>query len=272
MGEPTLGYSPVQLKITNQHRVLPIGRLKGVTVDLDGVRTKEDFEVIEIVDDMTPYPTLLGLDWEFDNHAIINLKTRKMTFESEEYRVITPLDPLEGERFVEPTCLDLEEIIQLYRTTAHNEDYVNPIADGILILRSITSCATDSDIGLEKWQQRLHEVSTRRCARIKHAVRWVGMEIREPPSFHGVNYLEVLLAQYKEEVLGNQRLLSLDIALKATSARWWGTDKETIMDWYQCKRLLRIRFGAEHKKISNISMMDRGNQHNTWRSAERCGK
>jgi hypothetical protein len=62
MGEPTLGYSPVQLKLENQHKVLPIGRLKRVTVDLDGVHTKADFEVIKIVDDTTPYPTLLGLD------------------------------------------------------------------------------------------------------------------------------------------------------------------------------------------------------------------
>jgi hypothetical protein len=46
MGETTLGYSPIQLKLANQHRVLPIGRLKGVTVDLDRVRTKVDFEVI----------------------------------------------------------------------------------------------------------------------------------------------------------------------------------------------------------------------------------
>ena len=75
MGDPTLGYSPAHLKLANQHRVLPIGRLKGVTVDLDGVRTKENFEVIEIVDDTTPYRTFLGLDWAFDNHAIINLKT-----------------------------------------------------------------------------------------------------------------------------------------------------------------------------------------------------
>jgi hypothetical protein len=37
MGEPTLGYSPIQLKLANQHRVLPIGRLKGVIVDLYGV-------------------------------------------------------------------------------------------------------------------------------------------------------------------------------------------------------------------------------------------
>jgi hypothetical protein len=39
MGETTLGYSNVQLKLENQHKFLPIGRLKGVRVDLDGVHT-----------------------------------------------------------------------------------------------------------------------------------------------------------------------------------------------------------------------------------------
>jgi hypothetical protein len=79
----------------------------------------------------------------------------------------------------------------LYITTAFDEDYVNPTADGILIWWSINSCVTDSDTGLENWKQRLHEVSIRRCARIDHTVRWVGMKIREPPSFHRVNDLEV---------------------------------------------------------------------------------
>jgi hypothetical protein len=46
MGYPTLGYSMVQLKLSNQHKFIPIGRIKGVTVDLDGVCTKVDFEVI----------------------------------------------------------------------------------------------------------------------------------------------------------------------------------------------------------------------------------
>jgi hypothetical protein len=67
MGEPTLGYSIVRLKLANQHRVLLIGRLEGVTVDLDGVRTKVDFKVIEKVDGTTRYPTILGLDWAFEN-------------------------------------------------------------------------------------------------------------------------------------------------------------------------------------------------------------
>jgi hypothetical protein len=184
MGEPTLGYSTIQLKLAKQHRVLPIGRMKGVTVDMDGVCTKEDFEVIKIVDGTTPYPTLLGLDWVFDNQTIINLKTKKMTFEFEEYRVMASLDPSEGERFIELTCLDIEEIDQLYKTTAGDEDYINPTANRVLSWWSFTSCTTDSNTGLENWQQRLHEVSTRRCTRIDRAVRWVGIEIIEPPSFH----------------------------------------------------------------------------------------
>jgi hypothetical protein len=132
MGDPKLGYSLVQLKLANQHRFLPIGRLKGVTVDLDGVCTKSKFEVIENVDGTTPYPALLGLDWEFYNHDIINLKIRNMIFESGEYRFVSPLDPSKGERFVEPTCLDLEEINQLYITTTCTEYYVNPNKDGVI--------------------------------------------------------------------------------------------------------------------------------------------
>jgi hypothetical protein len=62
IGEPTLGYSPIQLKLANQHRVIPIGRLKCTPMDLDGVFTMEYFEVIDIVDNTTPYRTLFRLD------------------------------------------------------------------------------------------------------------------------------------------------------------------------------------------------------------------
>jgi hypothetical protein len=73
-----------QLKLAKQHRVLPISRPKGVTVYLDGVCTKANFEFIEIVDGTTPYPSFIGMDWEFYNLSIINLKTRNLTFESGE--------------------------------------------------------------------------------------------------------------------------------------------------------------------------------------------
>jgi hypothetical protein len=45
-----------------------------------------------------------------------------------------------------------------------------------------------------------------------------------------VNDLEELLTRYKDEVLENQRLLALEIALKETLERWWGVHKETIKD------------------------------------------
>jgi hypothetical protein len=60
------------------------------------------FEVIDIVYNTTPYPTLLVLDWSFYNKAIINLKTQKVIFESGEYRVIAPLYILQGGIYVEP--------------------------------------------------------------------------------------------------------------------------------------------------------------------------
>jgi hypothetical protein len=65
-------------------------------VDLYGVCNMKEFEVIDIVDNTTPYPALLGLDRGFDNQAIFNLKTRKIIFESREYRVIAPLYPSEA--------------------------------------------------------------------------------------------------------------------------------------------------------------------------------
>jgi hypothetical protein len=72
-----------------------------------------------------------------------------MAFDSGEYKVISPLDPSEGERFVEPTCLDLEDINQLYKATTRNEDYVNPTVDGVLSWWSIISCTKNSDTELE---------------------------------------------------------------------------------------------------------------------------
>jgi hypothetical protein len=93
MGEPQLGYSPIQLNLEYQHKVVSIGILKGIPVDLDGLHNMTDFEFIDIVDNTSPYPTLLGLDWAFDNQDIINLKIRKIIFEYGEYKVILPLDP-----------------------------------------------------------------------------------------------------------------------------------------------------------------------------------
>lgn len=67
MGKPNIIWSHVQLRLANQQKNIPFGRLKKVNIDIDGVCSVADSEVIEIVDDNNPYPALLVLDWEFYN-------------------------------------------------------------------------------------------------------------------------------------------------------------------------------------------------------------
>lgn len=91
MGKPNLRWSPIQLRMENQQKIFPCRRLSGVTIDIEGDHTTIDFEVTEILDDNNPYPALLGLDWAFDNMAIINLNKRQKIFEGNNMRVIVPL-------------------------------------------------------------------------------------------------------------------------------------------------------------------------------------
>jgi hypothetical protein len=49
-----------------------------------------------------------------------------------------------------------------------------------------------------------------------HALRWVGIEVREPPTFYRLNDLEDFLMKYEVEVMEKHRLLALDISLKYT--------------------------------------------------------
>jgi hypothetical protein len=97
MGKPKLIYSSIHIKMANQQAVSPFGRLEHVPMDIDRVRTFPYFEVIEIVDDNCPYPALLGIDWDFNNSTVVDLKKRCMTFERDGLRVIAPLDPDEDQ-------------------------------------------------------------------------------------------------------------------------------------------------------------------------------
>jgi hypothetical protein len=45
----------------NHHKIVSTGRLKGVHVNIDGVRSVADFEVIEILGYSQPYIEQMGL-------------------------------------------------------------------------------------------------------------------------------------------------------------------------------------------------------------------
>ena len=151
MGKPKLRYSPIQLRLVNQQRVSPMGRLSNVPIDIDGVQCLADFKVIEIIDDSNPFPALLGIDWDFDNLVVINLKKKQMTFEGYNIRIIEPLDPTQGSHYTESihNKEETRDIDDLYKVTSSQDDYIDLIVDGTLSWRYASSCTSDSDEGLE---------------------------------------------------------------------------------------------------------------------------
>jgi hypothetical protein len=137
MGKPKLIYSPIRLRMDNQQAVSPFGILEHVPVDIDGGRPFVDFKVIEIVDDSCPYPALLGIDWDFNNSIVVDLKKRRMTFEGDGLRVISPLDPDEGRRYTYPIREEdrAYELENIYKLTTRKHDYINPTTYGNLSWR-----------------------------------------------------------------------------------------------------------------------------------------
>ena len=130
-----------------------MGILLNVLVDIDGVRSLADFEVIEIIDDSRSYPMLLGFEWAFDNLIVINLKKKKMTLEGHNICIIAPLDPLMGPCYAEPIRVEEEtrEIDYFYKMTATLDDYINPIVDGTISWCCASSCTSNLEEGLENW-------------------------------------------------------------------------------------------------------------------------
>ena len=102
--------------------------------------------MIDIVDDTNMYPALLGIDWVIDNQTIINFKKRISTFEDSYLRVVTPIDPLEVQRYVKQVNSEVQGgyLDNIYNITFAMENYVNPMAEGNISWRSISSCTSNS--------------------------------------------------------------------------------------------------------------------------------
>ena len=60
------------------------------------MKTRDYFDMIEVGGDGGSYPALLQIGWANDSMEIINFKKRVMTFENQDVRVISPMDPEEG--------------------------------------------------------------------------------------------------------------------------------------------------------------------------------
>ena len=57
----------MQLQLANQAKVQPIGHISNLVVDVEGMKTYADFDVIEVVEDGGSYLALLGIGWANEN-------------------------------------------------------------------------------------------------------------------------------------------------------------------------------------------------------------
>ena len=99
---------------------------------------------------------LLGINWAIENKTIIKFKKLILSFKDEEMRVVSPIDPHEGQIYVEPIYSEGQGdyLDHINNITSLKDDYINPTADGNLNWRSTSSCTSDSGEALEKWKKQ----------------------------------------------------------------------------------------------------------------------
>jgi hypothetical protein len=127
-----------------------------VEVNIEGVKTKFEFEVIEIMDESDPYPALVAIEWAFDNDKMLILKKRQMSFETDTLHMDPPLYPYEGDIYNEPLDEDarIPTIEKIYKITRHRENYINPTVDGELSWWSVKSYEIDSKYAMDRWKKK----------------------------------------------------------------------------------------------------------------------
>ena len=113
--------------------------------------------------------------------------------------IIAPLDPSMGPRHIEPICAKEEEkdMDDLYKLIATQDDYINPTIDGTLSWRYASSCTSDSEEGLENWQNIMHEISGRQCVHLTKSLCWIGTEVCRVPVFDGLFEIQEFLQDYE---------------------------------------------------------------------------
>ena len=151
-----------------------------------------------------------------------------MTFEGHNIIIIVPLDPSKGPQCTKPIRQEeeLREVDDLYKMTTMKDDYIDPTVDGTLSWCYPSSCTSNSDQGMENWQNRMHEVSGRRCVQLTKSLRWIGLEVSQIPTFSGFSQVKEFLVENEIQVPSFQRLKALDVALRATPEKMVGYAQE----------------------------------------------
>lgn len=98
-----------------------------------------------------------------------------------------------------------------------------------------SSYTSDSDEEIERWQNRLYKVTMLNCNMMIRSLHFIETEARHLPIHDGITTIDDFLNKFEREVAKQQHFDALKWALRATSARWWGTHQRNFEDWWECK-------------------------------------
>jgi hypothetical protein len=136
----TLNY----LKLANQILIEPIDILINVERQIMGIPTSIDFEVIDLVEGMPAYPTLIDRPWGRQMKAIISFERDRIKIKGSGRKINIPLDPKEGKLWMESWDED-QEAQCLYQIINEHRDYVEPNAQGEILTESPLLVRHNSD-------------------------------------------------------------------------------------------------------------------------------
>jgi len=192
-----------------------------------------DFEVIKIMDEHSPDPALLGIDWAIDMNGVINLKQRKMIFKKKSLRVVFHLDPTDGPCYTELACSEErgDVLDTIYKLAATGER------------RFLRGYASDSDEKDERWRNRVNEATTLHYNMMTKSLYCIKVQNRKLPMYDRLKVVGDFLDKFESVVPEYQRFNALKWALHVTPVRWWDTHVWTYKDWRNCRCMMQIGFG-----------------------------
>lgn len=132
------------------------------------------------------------------------------------------LDPAEGSCYTELVHdYDSDDDLEcIYKITTWEKDWVNPAADGRISWERESYCTSDSNEEIERWQNRLHEVTMINCNMMTRSLHCMATEVRDLPMYDELSEVDDFLNKFEKEVLKQQHLDALKWVLCATPARW----------------------------------------------------
>ena len=77
---------------------------------------------------------------------------------------------------------------------------MNLTANGRISWEPESSCTLDSDEEIERWQNRLHEVTMLNCNMMIRSLRFMTIEARELPTYDGVIMVDEFFNKFESTV------------------------------------------------------------------------